>query len=715
MKKIVLIFSLFLVLNAFSQERTYHLYRTQELITVDGDLVEPIWARFPTAKDFRQKFPSDSVASSTLTEVKMCFDDRYLYISAVCYNNGDNKYVVNSLVRDFSFPKSDAFAIFLSPLKDKTNGLSFAVNPYNVQREGLVGNAGLFGVTTSWNQKWFSEVKRYENYWTVEMALPLNILKYKKDSDTWDLNFARNNLKDNETSVWSSVPQNLNVASINHYGKLVWKNELPKPKPNITFVPFLAAGAAYKYKNGKVDEIKNLSRLGLDTKIGITNTLNLDVTINPDFSNTEVDEQIINLDRFSLFFPERRLFFTENSDLFAGFGFSKIRPFFSRRIGLESNILGGLRLSGNITKGLRIGLMNIQTEGTNDSRQLDSQNFAVLALQQRVLGNSNVGLIVVNKQAFDGFKALKNQRNTVVGTDFNFRSKNNKWRGKVFYQQAFNKEKIGINNAAQAVWLNYVDKYWNIEYNHEYVGKAYDAEVGFVPRKGYFRFEHYIGRNFFAKKGKINRHNIGSYYSQYWIDGAVSTDRVNDIRYEMVLNNTSEIGAILRNNQTRLNRNFDLVGKGTPIEIGNYVYTSARLYYNSDVRKVFNFNLSLDYGQFYNGTKVTYTASADYNFRPRASIGLNFSRNELRFPFEYQDGFLTLIGTQFKVSFSTKVQWSTFLQYNTQANNFNINSRLQWRFAPMSDIFISYTDNYDTFLKQKNRALVLRFNYWFGI
>ena len=136
-----------------------------------------------------------------------------------------------------------------------------------------------------------------------------------------------------------------------------------------------------------------------------------------------------------MFFPERRLFFTENSDLFAGFGFSKIRPFFSRRIGLESNILGGLRLSGNITKGLRIGLMNIQTEGTNDSRQLDSQNFAVLALQQRVLGNSNVGLIVVNKQAFDGFKALKNQRNTVVGTDFNFRSKNNKWRGKVFYHQ----------------------------------------------------------------------------------------------------------------------------------------------------------------------------------------------------------------------------------------------------------------------------------------
>ncbi len=699
---------------SFAQTKEYEIYRTHELITIDGNLSEPVWSRFNVITDFQQTFPIDTAIAKSKTEVRMCYNDKYLYVSAVCYNNSNTNYVVNSFVRDFSFPRTDAFAIFLSPLKDKTNGLSFSVNPFNVQRDGLVASAGNFGVTTSWNQKWFSEVKRYPNFWTVEMAIPLSILKYKKSSTTWDMNFARNDLKRNETSTWNPVPRDFNVATINNYGLLIWKEDLPKPKANISFIPFLSAGAVGKYENNKLKAVDNLSKIGLDAKIGITRTLDIDVTINPDFSNTEVDQQVINLDRFSLFLPEKRLFFTENSDLFARFGFSKIRPFFSRRIGLESNILGGLRLSGNVSNGMRIGLMNMQTEGTNDLRQLESQNFSVVAIQQKVFETSNIGAIFVNKQAFDGFKILKGQSNALVGLDFNLYSKNNKWKGKVFYHQGLD-NKVGISNSANAIWLNFNDNKWNFAYNHEFVGETYNAEVGFVPRKGYFRFEHYLSRNIYAKKGKIDRHTIGTYYSQYWEKGIVSTDRFNQIEYKIRMKNTSNFGIKFSNQQTRLKKEFDLVRKGTPIKIGNYIYSQVVLNYNSNYRKSLTYSGTLGFGQFYNGTKLNLRARIDYNFRPRVSLGVNFVRNEIRFPKEYQDGFFTLIGGQFKVSFTTDIHWSTFLQYNTQANNFNINSRIQWRFAPMSDVFLSYTDNYDILLAQKNRALVLRINYWFGL
>tara|TARA_B110000495_G_scaffold202737_1_gene223720 strand:+ start:388 stop:2532 length:2145 start_codon:yes stop_codon:yes gene_type:complete len=714
MKKTFILLFILISSFSFSQEKVYDLFETQEVITVDGVLDEHIWERFPIATDFTQNYPTDTLLASSNTKVKMCYNDKFLYVSAVCYNNGNTNYVVNSFIRDFSFPRTDAFAIFLSPLQDKTNGLSFSVNPYNVQRDGLVSSAGAFGVTTSWNQKWYSEVKQYGNYWTLEMAIPLNILNYKKTSTTWDMNFARNDLKVNETSTWTKVPLGRNVASVNFYGKLVWKDELPKPKPNISIVPYLSAGGIAHFENNKFKDQKNLSNIGLDAKIGVTNTLNLDVSINPDFSNTEVDEQVINLERFSIFLPEKRLFFTENSDLFAGFGFSKIRPFNSRRIGLDTDIIGGLRLSGNLTKKMRMGVMNIQTQGTADARQLKSQNYAVVAVKQNILGNSSIGGIFVNKQAFNGFSALEDQRNTMAGIDFNYYSKNNKWKGKAFYHQGFN-QKFGITNSANAIWLNFNDTRWNVSYNHEYVGEGYDAEVGFVPRKGYFRFEHTFGRSFYYKKGKINYQKISTYYSQYWEKGAVSTDRYNSLYYKVQMNNSSYFGAKLVNQQTRLENPFDVVNKGTPIESGNYLYSSGEIFYYSDYRKAFTYSGKVNFGQFYKGNKLTMNATLDYRFRPKATVGLNFTRNEIRFPEGQQDGFITLIGAQFKISFNKNMHWATFVQYNTQADNFNINSRIQWRVAPMSDIFLTYTDNYDIVFNQKNKAIVLRFNYWFGL
>ncbi|MGB1248161.1 MAG: DUF5916 domain-containing protein [Chitinophagales bacterium] len=721
MKNLCILITLFVVATAsFAQDKNYNISKSDDIITVDGNLNEFVWQNVPMVDDFVQNFPADSIDATAKTEVYMTYDDKMIYIAARCYNEASDEYVVNSLVRDYSFPKTDAFAVFLSPNQDKTNGVSFSVNPYGVQREGIVANAGNYGVTTAWDNKWFSACNRdNSDFWTLEMAIPFKTLRYDAKSTTWDINFARNDLQLNEQSVWSPVPLGYNVARLDNCGTLTFDNQLTKAGANIAIIPYMKIGAEYQYEDGEIVERNNLSDAGLDAKIGITSTLNLDLTINPDFSNVQVDEQVINLDRFDISLPERRTFFTENSDLFANFGFSKIRPFFSRRIGLSQGqnvpILGGLRLSGNVTENTRVGLMSIQTEGVGGDAQLESQNYTVAAFQQQVFETSNIGAILVNRQAFNKFKTI-DDNNLLVGLDYNLYSKNGKWRGKAFYHQTF-EDSLEIDGGAQAVWLNYRDTDWDFHYNHEYVGANYNADVGFVPRTGYFRFEHIASRFFYPdRREKINRLEVGAYYSQYWVKDKISTDRDVTMFGHLTFSNTSKISVEQENIQTRLQSEFDLIDKGTPFEIGNYKTSSIFLSYESDFRKAFAYYASAKYGGFYNGNKLTYRAGADYRVRPWASIGLDFQRNEIRFSDDnFENGYLTLIGGNIQISFSNKVLWNTFLQYNTQANNFNINSRLQWRFAPQSDIFVVYTDNYTDDFKPKNKAFVLRINYWFGL
>ena len=713
-----------LLTSGFAQG-SYNLCEVEDnSIKIDGVLNDMSWQDKEVSTSFIQTFPTDSLPAQRSTEVKMAFDQRNLYVAVRCFTPSDD-YQVNTLIRDFSFPRTDAFAVFLSPRNDGTNALSFAVSPYGSQREGIVANGGLFGVTTAWDSKWNSAVLRDSLGWTAEMAIPFKNIRYDPRDTLWSINFARNDLQINERSTWSKVPVNFNVASVINYGKLLWKDPAPKTKANINLIPYASAGLKLDYDDPSNTEITNLSKVGLDAKIGVSQSLNLDVTINPDFSNVRVDQQVINLDRFSVFFPELRPFFTENSDLFSDFGFRRIRPFFSRNIGLSRgspvNILGGLRLSGNVSDKTRIGLMTMQTEGTADERNLESENYTVAAFQQQVWNRSSIGAILVNKQAFDGARAIGGQRNTVAGLDFNLYSKNNYWRGKIFYHQSF-EDGFEIDGGAQAVWLNYDDGKWQFAYNHEYVGSNYSAEVGFVPRTGYFRFEHFVVRNYFPKKKNpiVFNHTPKIYYSQYWnsdptlegFERFLSTDLNAWLGYEVTFMNTASLEFKVRELQTQLTQDFDLFGNGDPILADNYRYRDASVEWQTNRRKDFVFSGLVQGGQFYDGNRLSYRANLSYRgWRPWLVVDLNFRRDEIRFD-EREDESPMLIGSNIAVSFSQKIQCNTFVQYNTQLDNFNVNTRFQWRYAPMSDLFFVYTDNYFDDFRAKNRALVLRLSYW---
>ncbi|WP_293015803.1 DUF5916 domain-containing protein, partial [Mongoliibacter sp.] len=329
-------------------------------ITLDGVLDEEIWLEDGGwAEDFTQFFPSDTSLAQAQSKVKIAFDDKFLYIAAVMYNLGPREnYVSTSLRRDYRGEQNDGISFILDTFNDNTNAFQFGVNPYGVQRESLIANGGMIpsDLNLAWDNKWYSNAKIYDDYWVVEAAIPFSTLRYNDGAVNWNVNFYRLDSKYNERSSWTPIPRNFSIISLAFSRKLMFEEPLKKETANISIIPYAAMATDRDF----LSETSNPARptFGGDAKIGMGPALNLDLTINPDFSQVEVDQQVTNLDRFEIFFPEQRQFFLENADLFADFGAVGIRPFFSRRIGVardertgqnvQNQILFGSRLSGKL-------------------------------------------------------------------------------------------------------------------------------------------------------------------------------------------------------------------------------------------------------------------------------------------------------------------------------------------------------------------------------
>ncbi|MFT6027999.1 MAG: hypothetical protein ACI8P5_002277 [Bacteroidia bacterium] len=726
MKRLLVLLILIPFLASAQDAKNVRIKKAQGKITLDGILNEADWKSADVAEKFEQTFPFDSSQAETRTDVMLTYDDKNLYIAAICFDEIDGKYVIQSLKRDFSFPVSDAFAVFIDPFDDGANGFSFSVNPLGVQREGTVENGGGFGVTTAWDNRWFSEVKVEDGKWIVEMKIPFKSIRYNSDISEWGINFARNDLKRNESSTWSWVQRGQNVANLAYTGKLLWDAPPKKAGANVSIIPYGIVGVNHDYEVEKKTEVP--WNLGLDAKIAVTSSLNLDLTIRPDFSQVEVDRQVTNLSRFSLFFPEQRQFFIENNDLFARFGFSKIRPFFSRRIGLNGGqivpILGGFRLSGKVNKNWRIGFMSMQTEG-GVPQGSNSENFTVAAVQRRVFKRSNIGMIFVNKQAFDNFRPEWSDYNRLLGLDFNLASANGKWQGKAFYHHSFSPGDDAFVGA-NATWLMYNSANVTVHWNHEYVNKGYNAEVGFVPRLSrfnsetgevekhtYWRLEPSFSYKFFPKNGKVvNWHGPKVSYDGFFDEQFSETDRYLYAGYKVKFKNTSYLEVGYEEWFTKLFFDTDVTFTDQEaIGKGGYDYRDGFIFYKTDVRKRFTTSVRGTFGSYYSGTKFTSNVTLGYRAQPFAILSVAYNQNQIWLP-NGRRASLHLIGPKFEFSFTRSIFFTTFFQYNTQADNFNINARFQWRFKPMSDLYLVYTDNYDQTLSVKNRAVVLKLIWW---
>lgn len=717
-----------------------HIKKATSKIIIDGELNEPDWQTAETAKDFFQNFPADTSFALIKTEAFVTYNDENFYVAAICYDSIKGDYVIQSLKRDFSYPISDAFAVFIDPFYDQTNGFCFSINPLGVQREGVLEGGGVMGVTTNWDNRWYSEVKRYEDKWIVEMAIPFKSIRFKEGITSWGINFSRNELKLNENSSWSPVPRNFNVSSLANTGELIWDSSPKKAGANISIIPYVIGSANEDFIGDSVPRYK--PNAGMDAKIAVTSSMNLDLTINPDFSQVEVDRQVTNLARFSLFFPEKRQFFIENSDLFSQFGFRQIRPFFSRRIGLYNGkaipIIAGARLSGKVDENWRIGAMNMQT-ARDSALGLEAQNYSVMAFQRKVFSRSNIAGIFVNRQGFRNKDMMANDFNRVVGLDYNLASANNEWFGKIFYHQSIvpelsykpgEKSKIRFNdNYSHASFLLYNTRRIFAMWNHEYAGKNYSADVGFVPRienydaasakvnyYSYWRFEPEVSYKFYPKSKFINYHGPEIYSSIYLDSAFQTTESFTKVGYLLKFANTSEVSIEAHKHFTKLFFPTDILqAGGIPLPAEHYHYNMVKINLLSNQRRKLNARISARYGGFYNGYFTATDGDIYFRIQPWGILGLNYSIDDIHLPSPYNSATLILLGPSFELSFTKSLFFTTFIQYNTQADNININSRLQWRFKPMSDFFVVYSDNYDSKLGKKNRAIVLKFVYWFTV
>lgn len=699
---------------------------------------EPAWQDADVATDFYMMLPMDTSKAQVRTDVRMTYDAENLYLIAINFHALPGPYMVESLRRDFAFGKNDNFLLFMDPFDDLTNGFSFGANAAGAQWDGIMYEGGK--VDLSWDNKWRSEVKNYDDKWVFEMAVPFKSIRYKKGITKWGINFSRLDLKTTEKSSWTPVPRQFPSAALAYTGNLMWDQPPPSPGPNISIIPYALGGVTRDHE--RKTATKSRLDIGADAKIALTSSLNLDLTVNPDFSQVEVDRQVTNLDRFELFFPERRQFFLENGDLFANFGYASNRPFFSRRIGLGDPyeigdptgkqvagqvgvpITYGARLSGKINKDWRIGAMNMQTERLQDeSIFLPANNFSVVALQRRVFARSNIGAIVINKEAVNytasDTKPGINTYNRNAGLEYNLASANNVWTGKALFMKSFTPN-VSSRDFTHAANLQYNSRKWIISGQYEYIGKNYNAEVGYVPRRGILKVNPIASRLFFPKGTSILSHGPGINSTYFLNESATEvTDHETALLYKISFRSQAVLTPWIAQNYVKLLSPFDPTNlRIDSLEAGTeHRWKSWGFDYVSKPQSVFTYLVSFRHGGYYaDGSRLNFTADVGYRFQPYVSFLLSATYNEIDLPEPWNTRRFWLVGPRLDVTMTNKLYFTAFAQYNEQQKNVNLNTRLQWRYRPASDLFIVYTDNYfpETF-HVRNRALVVKLTYWWNL
>ena len=725
MKYVLLFFCVFLPVSfllAQKKNAAFQLpiHKTTDLITVDGKMNEAAWQNATPATDFHMVLPMDTSLAKVKTEVRVTYDDKYFYILATCYKELRGNNMVESLRRDFNFVKNDNFIFFLDPFEDQTTGYSFGANAEGAQWDGTMYNGG--NVDLNWDNKWVSAVTNDPDKWTFEAAIPFKTLRYKNDMTHWGINFSRNDLKTTEKSVWAPVPRQFPTASLAYTGTLVWDEAPPSPRSNISLIPYFLTSTGKDFTQHTKTGI--LGREGIDAKISFSTSLNLDLTVHPDFSQVEVDQQVTNLSRYELFFPEKRQFFLENGDLFGNFGYADIRPFFSRRIGLNVPINAGARFSGKLNKTLRIGAMDMETGG-NTGVGMPSQNYAVISLQQKVFRRSNIGFIYIDKTGInykplynDSIKNTTNRYNRNLGIEYNLASANNVLTGKALLLKSFTPGSHG-DDITGAGNLQYSSRRWLVNGVFEYVGKHYNAEVGYVPRHDFMKFNPQLARYFFPDKGIILSHGPQLTANYFFDTKGNRTDHENIASWLFTFRSRSTLSLVAQNDYVKLLQPFDPTNyRHDSLAAGTeHRYNLAGFDYVSQPQHTLTYAASMRWGTYYAGGHLfSMSGNVGYRFQPWVNITMTAAYNNLILPQPWGNTHFWLIGPRIDVTFTNTLFFTTYIQYNQQGNNININTRLQWRYKPASDLFLVYTDNYyPSPFAAKVRAFVLKLNYWWNL
>lgn len=673
--------------------------RADGAIVIDGFLDEPVWQRADVIGGFVQSQPNTGYPATERTEVRIVYDSEYLYVGATLHESRRDRRTVTTLERDMpgsNTRDSDVFGIALDTFLDRRNSFIFLVNPMGALRDGQT-----FDDSRTLNIVWRAavrvETRVTEEGWAVEMAIPWSALRFDPSlrEHVFGMNLLRRVRWKNEDSYWAPVDRHDPVHRMSRAGTLVGLEGIRSGR-DLRLKPYTAASHA---RGAAVDpgDLGGSVKLGGDLKYGITPGLTLDLTMNTDFSQVEVDQERVNLTRFSLFLPEQRDFFVENSGDFAfgdvtereyrmGSSLQDFTLFHSRRIGLTPDgrpvpILGGGRVTGR-AGAYQLGLLNMQTR---PGHGLPAENFTVARVRRTVGTGSDVGFLVVNRQSTgsgaDGY-------NRSVGADANLRF----FRHLILngYVAGTDSDDGGDDRFAARLSAAWRDRFLNTSAFVRHVGTGFDPGLGFVRRPGVRH--HYATVGVHPRPAWPHVQEVNPYVEFHYVTepGSVTATRTGTVGLEVEFLDGGEASVEASDRFERLLEPFTLRDDAV-VAAGSYSFREATLSYESSRARSLSARAAIAGGEFFHGDRRS--ASLQARWRPTYRWALDVSADHNRITLPDSPAFTAdVVGSRINYAQSTSLFASAYVQYNTSTQHVVTSVRLNYIHAPLSDLFLVYTE-----------------------
>src|SRR6266550_1639853 len=691
--------------------RRIHAIRTTDTIKIDGLLDEYPWSLTQPATEFLQQQPTEGAPASERTEVRVLFDDKNIYIGIRAFDSDAAHINARELVRDADFSNDDTVSIVLDTYHDRRNGFRFVVNPLGTQQDALITDEGR-DINITWNGAWISAGRIDDRGFTVEIEIPLTTLRFKEGIESWGLNISRVIRRKNEENLWTSWQRSFGLERVSQAGELSGVDEIRRRR--LREVKPYASG---EWREG----VPLIGRNGLDAgvrgnvgievaKLGITPSLTAEFTVHPDFGQAEVDNQIVNLSRFSVFFPEKRDFFLENSGIFLFGRQGENQAFFTRRIGLTDRgqpvpIDYGVKVTGKVGP-YNVGFLQVQTRKLGEASTglgIPRQQFSVLRVKRDILKRSYLGAILVNRQGATTIGA--GSYNRVGGADAEFNLTDH-YKVKAFWMGSATP---GVRSGAgssriESIFENDLYRFITV---YEDVGAKFNPEVGFIERNA---IHQYFGQFAYKPRPKFIPHVQQMEFEtqiEYYTDraGKLAT-RQTELSWDTILKNSSEFffRPIEAVNDVLLEP-FQ-IRPGIVIPAGTYEFNRPQVSFTSDLSKRIVFNVREKWGDFYSGKRYETSGGITWRPNPHLLIDLSESYNKVRLR---EGTFSTsLFAGRLNYNFSRKLLTSALIQLNSAARLSVINVRLRYIYRPNSDFFIIYNQSTGAGLERPSYSLQIK-------
>jgi TolB-like protein len=724
-----------------SGNATIRAVRLEAPLDMDGALDETVYTTVVPVDGFIQQLPDEGAPTTEQTEAWVFFDAQNIYISARLWDAApESEWVANEMQRDsFQLINNENFSVSLDTFYDRRNGYAFQVNPLGGFFDFQLTDEG--NPNSDWNPIWNVRTGRFDGGWSVEMQIPFKSLRYRPgNAQVWGIQLSRRIYHKNESSYLTPVPISggPGLFRISAAGTLTGI-EVPAGNRTFEIKPYAIGSSGTDLTADPQVRNDGDGDFGFDVKYGLTQNLTADFTYNTDFAQVEVDEQQVNLTRFSLFFPEKREFFLEGRGTFdfgrgasfggggapggggrPGSGGSGNAPtiFFSRRIGLESGntvpILGGGRLTGKVGD-FNVGALNIQTDDIQASDTSDSgirgTNFTVLRVKRDILRRSSVGGIFTSRSV----SVEGDESNQAVGVDGAFSFYDNvNFSG--YYARTQTPTPDGAldgNNDSYQTKFVYNGDLYAVGVDHLLVGENFNPEVGFLRRTD---FRRTFAQGQFSPRPSlalVRQFKFGG--SLDYIETVAGQVESRYVRgsFETEFENSDRFVADVQRSYEFLFDPFEITGDVT-IPVGGYDFQDYYMSYAMGAQRRVAGTLSLQRGEFFGGTITTVGYSRGrVAITPQFSFEPSVSVNRVELP--QGDFTAKLATTRVTYTFTPRMFFGGLLQYNSTRNTLSTNLRLRWEYQPGSELFVVYNDQRDTelttprgFPMLENRAFVVK-------